>query len=151
METTQMLKTWCINLSFFAMLCKNLVHLQCILCPSIWQTYIDPRSNLPLLDICRVHLSFVTYFLVKYVLLHPGIKRRKNLFFFDKNFFNFAYITWESFVWDKIWGWQFRLECHAKFHLDNFWRVPILIAFDLHFKYVGSTNLCSHIDMVRFR
>ena len=34
------------------MLCKNLVHLWCILCPLIWQTSIGPRSNLLLLDIC---------------------------------------------------------------------------------------------------
>ena len=43
----------CASISFlFAMFCKNLVHLQCILCPSIWQTYMGPRSNLPLLVIC---------------------------------------------------------------------------------------------------
>ena len=46
----QMFKTWCFN--FFAMSCKNLMRLEIILCPLIWQTQIGTRSYLPLLDIC---------------------------------------------------------------------------------------------------
>ena len=54
--------------SFFAMLCKQLVHYYCSICLSIWQTLTGPRSNLPLLYICGCYLFFSAISCVSWLL-----------------------------------------------------------------------------------